>query len=227
MKQLDIGDSITIRRKVYQHLREKILSGAFGPDERLIETKIAREIGTSRTPVREALHSLELEKLIRAIPRVGYVVSGMSEEELEQICEIRALIEGLAMRWAMARSPVKLVKHLRKNVADQEESLAKGNAAAYVELDARFHEIVASLSGSERLLELAQSLRRHMWRYRIQCVHVTETALRSMTGHRAILAAVEQGNEAGASEAIRAHLEQGKKDILQYVFREGRNGSEM
>ncbi len=224
MKKLDIGDSTTIRRRVYLHLREKILSGAFAPDERLIETKIAREIGTSRTPVREALHSLELEKLIRSIPRVGYVVSGMSEEELKQICEIRALIEGLAVRWAMARSPVRLARSLRKNVAAQEESLAKGNAAAYVELDAQFHEIVASSSGSRRLLELAQTLRRHMWRYRMQCVHETDTALRSMAGHKAILAAVESGDEQVASDAIRAHLEQGKKDILQYAFPESGGG---
>ncbi len=76
MVRLVIKDSDTIRKKVYHHIREKILSGKIAPGERLIETRLAQDIGTSRTPVREALHSLELEKLIKSIPRVGYIVEG-------------------------------------------------------------------------------------------------------------------------------------------------------
>jgi DNA-binding GntR family transcriptional regulator len=103
MKKLIIRDIGTIRKKVYHHIRENILSGAIAPNERLVEAKIAEEIGTSRTPVREALHSLELEKLIKSIPRVGYIVENMSEKEVEQICEIRGVIEGLATCWAIER----------------------------------------------------------------------------------------------------------------------------
>ena len=91
-----IEDNDTLRKKVLNYLRENILSGVMSPDERLIETKIAREIGVSRTPVREALHSLEQERLVKVIPRVGYVVTRMQKEEVEEICEIRVAIEGLS-----------------------------------------------------------------------------------------------------------------------------------
>jgi DNA-binding GntR family transcriptional regulator len=64
MKKLIIKDVETIRQRVYHHIRKQIVSGEIAPSERLIETKIAQEIGTSRTPVREALHSLEREGLI-------------------------------------------------------------------------------------------------------------------------------------------------------------------
>jgi DNA-binding GntR family transcriptional regulator len=107
MARFTIKDNETIRKKVYHHIREKILNGEITPGERLIETRLAQDIGTSRTPVREALHSLELEKLIKSIPRVGYVVEGMNAQELEQICEIRSVIEAVAARWAIEKSQKK------------------------------------------------------------------------------------------------------------------------
>jgi GntR family transcriptional regulator, rspAB operon transcriptional repressor len=216
--KLVIKDVESIRKRVYHHLRERILKGEVAPGERLIEAKIAREIGTSRTPVREALHSLELEKLIRSIPRVGYVVEEMSREEVEQICAIRGAIEGLAVRWAMERGREKLLKGLRRIILKQEEAIARDRLEAYVELDAQFHELISRMSGSLRLVELTENLRRHMLRYRIQCVHVKETALRSLEGHRRILAALESARVETVTETIREHLEEARRDILNFVL---------
>jgi len=126
MKKLVIKDSDTIRRKVYNHLREQILSGQIAPQQRLIETKIAQEIGTSRTPVREALHNLEVEGLIESIPRVGYRVKCLNPTEVEEICAIRATIEGMAADWAMNKAPGKLVSELKENIAQSEKAIARG-----------------------------------------------------------------------------------------------------
>lgn len=218
MRRLVIKNSDTIRKKVYHHIREKILGGELLPGERLIETRLAQEMGTSRTPVREALHSLELEKLIKAIPRVGYVVEGMSEKELGQICEIRSAIETLAVSWAIEKSHKKLSNDLAKNVARQEEALHNNNLQGYVELDAQFHDIIAKLSGSDRLIELVQTLRRHMLRYRTHVVYAFDTALRSVAGHRRIVHAISNGDRDMAIEALKVHLNQAKEDILRYVF---------
>ncbi|MGD9577414.1 MAG: GntR family transcriptional regulator [Syntrophorhabdus sp.] len=222
MARFVIKDNETIRKKVYHYIREKILNGDIAPGERLIETRLAQEIGTSRTPVREALHSLELEKLIKSIPRVGYVVEGMNVQELEQICEIRSVIEALAARWAIEKSHEKLAKNLANNISKQEKALSKKKLQEYIELDAQFHDIIAKLSGSERLLELAQTLRRHMLRYRMHVVYAIDTAIRSLEGHRFILNAIEQRNVSHAVEALEHHLQQSKEDILQYVLREER-----
>jgi DNA-binding GntR family transcriptional regulator len=222
MVRLIIKDSDTIRKKVYHHIREKILSGNITPGERLIETRLAQDIGTSRTPVREALHSLELEKLIKSIPRVGYVVEGLNEQELEQICEIRAVIEALAARWAIEKSQKKLAKDLARNIAKQEEALSKRNLQGYVELDSQFHDIIAKLSGSDRLLELVQTLRRHMLRYRTHVVYAFDTAIRSIEGHKGLVRAIEEGDVDLAVEVLQRHLQQAKEDILQYVLNEHR-----
>ena len=220
MKKLIITDSTTIRKKVHAYLREQILSGEIGPQERLIEAKIAKDIGTSRTPVREALHTLEMEGLLESIPRVGYKVNTVSDQEVEEICEIRTVIETLAVRWAMEKAHARLVKELKKNIATAEQWVMQGEVKAYVDLDAQFHEIIAGLSGSRRLLELAQTLRRHMVRYRIQSIYAPDNVIRGINGHKEILAAIVTGDVETAAKAIRNHLEQSKKDILFYAFRE-------
>jgi DNA-binding GntR family transcriptional regulator len=220
VRRLIIKNTKSIRQKIYGHLREQLLNGEILPHQHLVETKIAQDIGTSRTPIREALHSLELEGLIESIPRVGYVVKPINEDEVEEICEIRAAIEGVGARWAMEKAPQKLIEDLRKNILISEEKVVQGDPKAFVELDAQFHEIIAKLSGSKRLQELGQTLRRHMLRYRIQSIYLIENVLRAIEGHKGILEAIERGNLEEVSGAIKNHLEQSKKDILRYAFQE-------
>ncbi len=219
MRKLVIKDTKTIRRKIYEHLREQLLNGEITPPEHLVEAKIAKELGTSRTPVREALHSLELEGLIKAIPRVGYVVKPISEQEVEEICEVRMAIEGVAVRWAMEKAYKKLIEELKKNISISDSKVSKRDAKAFVDLDARFHEIIARYSGSQRLLELAQTLRRHMLRYRIQSIYSVDNVLRAIDGHKGIVRAIEKQDLREVNVAIRNHMEQVKRDVLRYAFK--------
>jgi DNA-binding GntR family transcriptional regulator len=222
MRRLVIKNSRSIRKRIYDHLREQLLNGEIPPHQHLIETRIAKEIGTSRTPIREALHSLELEGLIESIPRVGYVVKPIKRAEVEEICEIRTAIEGVAARWAMEKAPQKLIEELRENISGSEEKAVHGDPRAFVDMDAQFHEIIARLSGSKRLQELAQTLRRHMLRYRIQSIYLTENVVRAIEGHKGILDAIEKGDVVEVNKAMRCHIEQSKKDILRYAFKEER-----
>lgn len=220
MRRLIIKNTKSIRQRIYDHLREQLLNGEIPPHQHLIETKIAKEIGTSRTPIREALHSLELEGLIESIPRVGYVVKPIRRAEVEEICEIRTAIEGVAARWAMEKAPKKLIEELRENISVSEEKAVHGDPRAFVDMDAQFHEIISRLSGSKRLQELAQTLRRHMLRYRIQSIYLTENVVRAIEGHKGILDAIEKGDVVEVNKAMRCHIEQSKKDILRYAFKE-------
>jgi DNA-binding GntR family transcriptional regulator len=231
-KKLVLQRTDTIRRRVYSHLRELILSGEYAPNERLFETKISDEIGASRTPVREALHGLELEGLIECLPKVGYIVKPISDQEVAEICEIRGLIEGLAARWAVEKARERLIAELQSNIATSETKAEKGEARAFIELDSQFHEIIARLSGSKRLLELAQALRHHMLRYRVQSIYSTDNVLRAIKGHKGVLASIERGDVEEINQAIKKHLEQSKKDILHYAFKEnetktGKNNMKM
>jgi DNA-binding GntR family transcriptional regulator len=139
---------------------------------------------------------------------------------LEEICAIRATIEEMAAEWAMAKAHGKLVAELKKNIARAEKVLAAGTVKDFVELDAQFHEIIARLSGSPRLLELAQTLRRHMLRYRVESIYTADNVLRAVSGHKGILAAIEKRDRTAVKKAIAGHLDQSKRDILRYAFKE-------
>jgi len=220
VRRLVIKNPKTIRKKVYDYLRERLLGGEIPPHEHLIEAKIAQEIGTSRTPVREALHNLEMEGLIKSIPRVGYVVKPISEQEVEEICEIRAVIEMLGTQWAIAKARLKLIEELGENIRLSEKEVTSKRPKAFIDLDARFHEIIAKHSGSQRLLELSQTLRRHMLRYRVESIYLVDNVVRAIEGHRGILEAIKKKDLAEVNRAIQFHLQQSKKDILKYAFKE-------
>jgi DNA-binding GntR family transcriptional regulator len=218
--KLVIKKEIPIRKKVYNYLRGQILEGLIPPNQILIETKIAKEIGASRTPVREALHSLENEKLIKLVPSVGYVVKPISEEEVKQICEIRGVIEVLAARWAMEKAQSKLVKDLEKNIAAAEREALEGDIKAFVERDAQFHEIIAKFSGSEHLLEMSRFLRRQMLRYRVQSLGSNPNAFKAIDGHRGILEAIRSTRIDEVVKAINYHLDLSLKNILRFALKE-------
>lgn len=218
MKKLRLAHTESIRKKVHKYIKEKILRGEISQGERIYEGRLAKEIGVSRTPVREALHALEHEGLLVSRPRSGYFVKPISKEEVYEICEIRKVIEGLALAWAIKRHKERLIRELRRNIELCEKRLKNNDVKSFVDMDARFHEIIADLSGSERILELARALRRHMLRYRIQSIYVKDNVERAIEGHKKILSAVEEGSEKKIEEALKSHMDTSKEDILQYAF---------
>lgn len=216
--QLVLQKPVSVRAQVYEQLRSAILEGRFAAGDRLVEARIAEEIGASRTPVREALHALEREGLLEAIPRVGYLVRGIDPGEVGQICSIRAVNEQLAAEWALDRITPEELAALEANLAAAEDEVAAGRPAAFVERDAEFHEILVRASGSDRLVELCQGLRRHMLLYRVQSLYTSENAMRAIAGHRRILDALVAGNRDGVRREIAAHLDQVKRDVMRYAF---------
>ena len=113
--KISIGSTVSIREKVYKTISDMILDGEIPPGSRVYETRLAKQIKISRTPVREALHMLEREGLLEAIPRVGYKVKQVHWEEVDEICEIRAVLEILYRRYNRKRyiepDPLQLVYH--------------------------------------------------------------------------------------------------------------------
>ena len=216
--KISIGSTVSIREKVYETISDMILDGEIPPGSRVYETRLAKQIKISRTPVREALHMLEREGLLEAIPRVGYNVKQIHWEEVDELCEIRAVLEILAGKWAIRRISPDEIRALEKNLEQAFMEVKEGNPGAFVSRDAEFHEILARASGSERLLELCEQLRRHMLRYRLESLYLPETAFQAIEGHRRILAHIKTKDEKGLSLAIREHLEFVKRCVQSYIF---------
>ena len=215
---LNFTDHNAIWLKVYDHLRNKILLGEIPPSTRLIESTIAKEIGTSRTPVREALHNMQKEGFVQSIPRVGYIVKPIVEEEIAEICTIRGVLETQAAMWAIKKKKKLLVRELKKNISTSKERLANGNFAAYLKLDEQFHETIARLSGSTFIWDIAMMARQHMLRARMRSLYHHDAAARSLDGHRLILDAIETEQQQKIRKAIESHLEVALQDIKSFAL---------
>ena len=100
----EVSDKYSLRGRVFHKIRNDILNGRYKEHEELKEIRIGKELGVSRTPVREALRQLELEGLVQIIPNRGAFVTGIQENDVRDIYAIRALLEGLCARWATERS---------------------------------------------------------------------------------------------------------------------------
>ena len=167
---------------------------------------------------------LEKEGLLEAIPRVGYRVKKLEFSEVEEICQIRTVNEILAVRWAIHRITPKEIQALQQNIMNTEIELNNGNPLSFVEFDAEFHEILVRASGSERLLELCQLLRRHMMRYRIKAMMRADVVRRAIQGHSRILERLKEKDMEGVEKPIAEHLEISKGEIQRYAF--AQNGHE-
>jgi DNA-binding GntR family transcriptional regulator len=217
MEKLKIQTYPTTREQVYKYIRKTILIGEIGPGERLTEAKLSKEIGISRTPIREALHKLEMENLIYSIPRVGYVVKDISKEEVEEICEIRMTLETLAAIWASANMTSKEIDRLEQIILLTEENIKSNGMEEVIKLDSEFHEIICRASKSQRIEEISQSLRDHMLKFRIKALCVPSIAHRSNEGHRKILHALKARDPKKIRGAIRFHLNRTKIDVTNVI----------
>lgn len=206
-----------MRKQVYEHLRNQILSHVIEPGSRLVEARIAREIGTSRTPVREAMHLLEKDGVVEAIPRVGYRVKKLDWDELEEIVEIRKVNETLACLWASRRIKPKSLQALEKNLNLSRATLDRGQPEEFLKYDEKFHEIVALASGSRHLYDLCQQLRRLMGRYRFASINNSETVRSAIQGHQSILTALKSGDAKEIEAAVEGHLAYARLNIQKFA----------
>lgn len=213
-----IEQPLSIREQVYKRISELILSGKIAPAERIMENKLSTQLGVSRTPVREALHVLEMEGFLESIPRVGYQVKEIVWDEVEDICEIRKVNETLAANWAMARITHEELNRLQRNLDQAVADVKGGHPKRFIERDVDFHDILVRASGSRRLVEICQTLRKHMLRYRMESIYEPEMVMDVIEDHRRILDCLKSRDTDGITKAICDHLDHVKREVLHYAF---------
>ena len=216
--KLKIEPPVSIRDRIYDYIKQEILSDKIPEDAILVETRLAEQMGVSRTPVREALHFLEKEGLLELLPRAGYRLRRIDWDEFEEIVHIRKVVESLAAGWAVTRIKAEELEALKENVLQSEATIQQGDLSVFPELDAQFHEILARASGSKRLIDLIQLLRSDMLRYRLKSLHRVDHASLALDGHRRILQCVLERNSIGLEDAIRDHLDKCRETMRLYAF---------
>ncbi len=141
-KKYDTDDKYSLRGRVFQKLREDILSGKYKEHEELKEVAIGEELGVSRTPVREAFRQLELEGLIKIVPNKGAYVTGITAKDVKDIYMIRSLLEGLCARLATEKITREQMEEMEENIYLADFHEEKGHLDQIAELDNKFHDIL-------------------------------------------------------------------------------------
>jgi len=212
---------VSVRKRVYENLKTAILSGRLSPKERLTEEHLAETLGASRTPVREALYKLEAEGLIRPLETRGFIVSGDSKEEVEELFEIRAILEGYALRISSERISEEDFQQLETFIARAQSALDNGRMGDVFRWNTRFHDHLHKLvSDMARLYRIIVDMRKQVLRYRKETLQSIEGAQRTLDGHRKILLALRLKDPELCEKTMREHINLAKEDALLTLLRE-------
>jgi DNA-binding GntR family transcriptional regulator len=195
-----------IRDDVLSSLRAAILEGTFQPGERLIETDLSQQLGTSRGPVREALKELSREGLVVIHPYRGAEVTTFCADDIREICVLRTLLEGHATREAVTKATPEDIERLQK-MYDQMQNLADTNdLSELVEKDIAFHREICRIAGNKRLLEVWSSLAAQIRLFLILTDQVFFDPDFIVETHKPVLDAMRNQDPDAAAEAITYHL---------------------
>ena len=187
-------------------LRERILHGRFPEGEPLRQDAIAEELGVSRIPVREALRQLEAEGLVTFNPHRGAVVSTLSLNEIEELFELRAMIELDLLHRSLPRIGAEDVARAKEILDEYESALRNGDVASWGEMNWQFHSTLFAPADRPFTLGVAQKLHQQCDRYLRMQLALTHGELRANAEHRAILAAVRKKNTTRARDLLREHI---------------------
>ncbi len=202
----DKEKTLPLREKVFQFLRNSILDGKIEPGENLVETKLADDLGVSRTPIREAFRKLELEGLVSSVPNKGVVVKGISKQDTKDIFSIRMHLEPLAASWAALRITPDEITKLEENLQLMEFYIKRGDLHQASKKNTDFHAIIFEAAKSNPLKQILNSLQEYVHLARLASLKNPGRPEKALDEHKCIFDAISAGNPDCAAECMKQHV---------------------
>ena len=190
----------------YERLYQAILRGEFQPNERLIEMDLAQLYNVGRAAIRTTLARLEQDGLVEREPNRGARVRAISEEEAVETLEARAVLEGLAARYAARNVSDADIADLRAIIGEMEARLAEGDLLGISEGNTRLHSRLLQIANNKTVARLIERLHAQHIRSQFRLILVPGRPPRSVAEHRAIVEAVASRDPDAAEAAMRSHL---------------------
>jgi len=195
-----------LSEEVYDALRAAILGGRLPAGGRIVEADIARQMATSRSPVREAVRKLEHEGLVEYVPRRGTIVVGLSRDDVADAYQLRAHLEAYGARLAATRASADQLARLLEMISRMRECARSTDLEGLVTADVEFHRLVCDASGSPRLLQAWETLNPARWTL-VSGLRATDLSLEQIAErHWPILAALQAHTPDSAESIIRSHI---------------------
>ncbi|HEX2924005.1 MAG TPA: GntR family transcriptional regulator [Chloroflexota bacterium] len=222
MDQLDPHYEIDRRDlsdRVYQVLRTQILSGKLAPGQRLSLDEFAQYFKVSITPVRDALRQLSSDGLVELQPRRGAFVTQPTWSHVEEVYQIREILECAAVEFVIRRGGEALreMEQLVEEIIGTTVGEVHSDYLAYIRLDQRFHQFLIDCVGNKKLSEIYAGLRSHTLVTLALYSSADQRATDTLSEHEAILDALRRGDVVAAQSALRTHLRNAKAEIERKV----------
>ena len=219
-------DDRSLRIRVFNAIENAILDGEYKDGDSLNELKLSKELGVSRTPVREALMQLELEGLVKNVPNKGAVVIGVTEQDIHDIYEIRIRIEGLAARLCAENITDDELRALEQIVDLQEFYLLKNDTEQIWKLDSDFHKIIYDASRSRPLRFTLSNFHNYIKKARDISVQTEGRAEKTVAEHRAILDAIKEHNGSLSEQLTAKHISNAEDNLFENAMKDSTESSD-
>jgi DNA-binding GntR family transcriptional regulator len=211
MKKLPTQQNLT--DLAYESIKRHILEGKLNHDVRLTEEALSRQLGISKSPIREALNCLHNEGLIRIEPRRGSYLRQFSIKEVHDLYDLRKALESYAV--SITQITPELIQELKDSIARTGQFLAADDKIRHIEEDGRFHSAIAQATENAELCRVLQNIQNQIWLLRCQTYDLSSSS--APTAHRAILKALEDGNREQAGIAMRDHIEHVRRTLIEHL----------
>jgi len=194
-------------------VRHMIVDGELAPGERINEVHLSEQLGVSRTPLREALARLTHEGALDSVPRIGHFVRALTVDEVEQLYQIRPLLDPEALRLAGVPSKEKL-----KQLRELNESVGEArDPDEIIDADDEWHIELVSDCPNKILIDLIKQFMRRTHRYEVALMRERGSVLSATANHRSILSALSRRDVDAACNSLRANLQSGRAPIVAWL----------
>jgi DNA-binding GntR family transcriptional regulator len=210
-----IRKSEPLSKTALKVLRRSILTNELTTDVVYNEKSLAKDLGISRTPVREALLELSAKRLIKFLPQKGVVINTFSEKEIEDVFEIRTALEVFSIKKACINHKTLDISGLNDFLQAQKDAAHKKNAVAFMEADRNFHITFTRLTKNAYLMEMMQDIRDIMHLMGFKALTQKSRMQEVIKEHEDILTAVQEGSVNKAMQLMDYHLAVSKKAVQQ------------
>lgn len=204
----------SVSKDVMAYIKEQILSGELNPGDRIVETRLAKELGISQTPVREALRHLQGEGIIDIVPNKGPMVCTLDMKDVFEIYSLRSVIEGLAIRLTTEWATDEEVEQLETIYQEMKNKLDDPSVEYLLEDSFRIHDMIMRLSNHAQLYSIYQSLS-----FKISLINrllgTKKTKQYEVDQHEELIEAVKSRNLEHAEQVMRKHIFRSYHDFIK------------
>ncbi|MGI5997742.1 MAG: GntR family transcriptional regulator [Lutispora sp.] len=201
------------KNQIYEKIRQDILDDKYTRGQSLVEQKLAKEFGVSRTPIREVLRQLELDGLVESIPNRGVFVVGITHEDINHIYAIRQRIEGLAALWAAEKMTSEELKQMENIYNLMEFYTAKEDVDQIAQLNTDFHEVIFKSAKSKYLRNMLTNFQVYLQWARYVSLKVPGRLEAALAEHKNILEAFRKKDGVLAEKAVMEHVDNSRKNL--------------